>query len=148
MLDAPVEWVQGDPVWPRRFRYIRAGLWAGLIGGPLLLWIHEVLVAEEVLPGLLWIPPGSVLLLVPWFALALALTALAVFPGRLPVVGAIGISPPGLAIPSLFRRRVLSWNRIRWIDATHLYVGLDLGSQRVELTPYQSARIRHFFGQG
>ena len=147
MLDAPVEWIHGDSIWPRRFLVIRWGIWGGLIGGALLLWIHEVLVAEGVVPGPPWVPFGSILILVPWLAFALGLTALAVFPGRLPVAGAIGISPPGLAIPSLFRRRVFSWNRIRWIDATHIYVRLDLGSQRVELTPYQATRIRHFFGE-
>ena len=147
MLDGPVEWVPGDSVWPRRFRLVQDVVWVILIGGSLLLWFHEFLVTQGVIPGPLWFPAGSVLVVVPWIALVLVISLLTILPMRRPIIGPIGISPWGLSIPH-FRKTPLPWNLVRWIDTTHVAYGPELFSPRVELTPYQAARIRHFFGQG
>ncbi len=147
MLDGPVEWVPGDPVWPRRFRVIQDGIWVGLIGGNLILALQWILVVEAVLPGPIWYPSGGIWVIVPWLAYGLALVPLTMLPGRRPVIGAIGISPWGLSIP-VFRKTPLPWNLVRWTDTTHVAYGPDRFSPRVELTPYQAARIRHFFGPG
>ncbi len=143
----PVEWVAGDPVWPRRFRIIQDGIWVGTFGGTLILLLQWILVMEAVLPGPAWFPSGGIWVAVLWVAFALALVPLEVLPGRRPVIGAIGISPWGLSVP-LFRKTPLPWNLVRWTDETHIIMERGLGSQCVELTPYQAARIRHFFGQG
>ncbi len=146
MLDAPVEWVAGDRYWNRVFTAFRWALW-GIVIALGSVALYSTLVVVGLVQGPLWPPPS-----VPgWPILLLAsLVPLAqlYLIGHTPAAGAIGISPTGLLLPSFRTQGAFPWNRMRWIDPTHLYVETGLGFTRFELTPNQAQRIRHFFGQG
>jgi hypothetical protein len=136
----PFEWVDGDPIWAKRFTLIEL---ASITCGALIP-IIALLGSFGVLQGL----PGYLVALASLAGSGGILGAAIPgwwLPRRRPVVRRLGISPVELRLEYSFRKMETPWNRVRWWDPFRIEVLQWAGSSRFLLTDSQAIRIRHFF---
>lgn len=143
MASPPIEWVPGDPIWPRRFTYVESiAVGAGIVVPVLALLIPFFAVSAG--SGYqLWssLEPGLEI------SLAVFLASIPIWwlPRRWAVVRRVGISPNQLYLEYSFRKLESRWTRVRWKDSLRVEISRGFGTVQFLLTDRQAARIRAFF---
>jgi len=141
--EPPWEWVDGDHVLARRFRWAAAAcVGIGLVFVPLLLLDPAGMAANLSISGALWSGVTSVYLLLNFLVLYYV-------PKRFPVMDRLGLSPVGVRLESGFVKRGLpfSWSEVREVGPD--WIAVSKGSalrQRYRLTTIQAERLSHFLG--
>ncbi len=134
MADLPVEWVDGDPFWPRVHRLMRLVM----LGVALVLMITllQDFGILNLLPYSTYGGTGSAIELA-WIGIILLG---AFMPFRLPVAGPIGITRAGLLVRGNLRQVSIPRSRIYWVGSGRMMIR-GWGGGEVILTPLQFERI-------
>jgi hypothetical protein len=143
----PWEWVEGDVV-----RSTRYALIMGVVLGAVALLLVFVVLNGLFLAGMLAASPVPIWLLtvLNWCVLVPVFALLILFnPGRVPIVGRLGISPAGLRLVFPLFKVTVRWGAVRWVGPDWVEVSLGRwGSQRYRLTSDQIQRLARFTQPG
>jgi hypothetical protein len=136
----PWEWVDGDPVLARRFRWATVANSAVSVGSLTLLVLGTYRL-------LAYSPTWSFVFSVIFLLSAVGLSLLAHVPRWFPVVGRLGISPVGVRFEYGFRLRPLtwSWTEVKEVGPEWVTVSSNrILRYRFRLTTNQAQRVSHF----
>ncbi len=138
MNSSPIEWVEGDPFWPRVHRVMRWVTLGILVIAFLTLFQDLGIVVS--LPYSTFGLPGSLIQL----GLIGLLLFVVFLPLRLPVAGPIGITSAGLVVRGGLRPRLIPRARIVGVGPQRAFIR-GWGGAELVLTQTQGEKITRWF---
>src|SRR5580658_2662852 len=133
-----IEWVDGDPFWPRIQRVMR---WVAL--GILVLAFLTLFQGLGIVSILPYSTLGLTGLLIELGLIGLLLLVV-LLPFRFPVAGPIGITTAGLVVRGGVRPRLIPRGRIAWVSPQRAFI-TGWGGAELVLTPTQAEKIARWF---
>jgi hypothetical protein len=138
MKDSQVEWVEGDPFWPRfhrAMRWVTVGL-AVVIFLTLFqdLGMVTILPYSTLGPTGLWFESG-------WIGLLLIFVLI---PFYFPVAGPVGTTSAGLIVRGMVGPHLIARSRIVGVGPQHAFIR-GWGGGEIFLTPLQAEKVARWF---